>query len=95
MEMTDELLKYLQDGNLEYIEKRQRLYTEALDRVQDHRWADDPHFYSPADEADVVLNDGSPLSTCIDGSEWTIDQLEQRAWELVVLVDLARAHTPS
>lgn len=67
-----------------------REYEAAVERIQDHTAdPENPYYHAPGDESDAYNDDNGPHIFDVFGGESTIEETRQRAWELLVLCDLA------
>jgi hypothetical protein len=65
-------------------------YEEAVERVQDHTGdPTNPYYHAPADPSDAYNDDAGPHIFDEFGGESTIEETRARAFELLVLCDVA------
>jgi hypothetical protein len=89
MEIPDQLTTLLKERASKEPYWLAEAYNAAFERIYDYSKDDDnPYYHSSSDNLSLVL----PDATLSDefGDFYSIDETEQRGWELIVLADLAR-----
>jgi hypothetical protein len=91
---TDELRKHWQERAAANPAWWTQNYNAALERVEDHSGdPENPYWWAPADDASLTLEPSGPDIMGFDGASETPQQTRERAFELLVLADLADSGT--